>query len=176
MNKTNNNYNNNNGCEQNNDGDHETGCNETDVFLDGENIKMSNIQRSSNSNLSLNSISNQKNKNCDECSDNVTNLKRNSGDTQHKQRENLANGGGGTALVHSASAVALTNNSTSSAVVGVDTITSIKHGISSHSLNSISAGKSNGELKQVGGNKKRVSIKKQTEFNQEISFFVFFFF
>ncbi|KAM7359365.1 uncharacterized protein ACRADG_008945 isoform 1-T2 [Cochliomyia hominivorax] len=174
------NNNNNNGCELNKDKDDEVTAvladssnnSDTDDFLSGEEtVKMSTFHSSPA--LSASALSNQTNQtNCDDdtCSNNKlrynndNNIGSNGGTPSRRQIKDL----NGRVLVHSASATAnfnkqrsknnnkqITNGNvltTTGSVNSIDSITSL-------GLNSATggaAGQTNGELKQVGGSKKRL--------------------
>ncbi|XP_065354953.1 uncharacterized protein LOC135949352 isoform X1 [Calliphora vicina] len=173
------NNNNNHGCELNKDKDEEvvavlgdsTTNSDTDDFLTGEEaLKMSTFHSSPA--LSASALSNQTNQtNCDDDTSSNHKLRYNTsnnnnasngGTPSRNRNHNDSNGG---VLVHSASATANFNKqrslnkqtngnvlTTGGSVHSIDSITSL--GL--NSATNAAAGQSNGELKQVGGSKKRL--------------------
>lgn len=185
MNNNNNNNFNNNGCElKDNDGggemaavsgDSATNSDNEELIAGKEALKMSTFHSSPA--LSASALSNQTNQtNCDDDTSINHKLRYSSGKNNNNNID--SNGGtparkptndsGGRVLVHSASAMANFNkqqsagkqingtilSTTSGSRNSIDSITSL--GL--NSANGVAAGQPNGELKQVGGSKKRVSV------------------
>ncbi|XP_037956551.1 myb-like protein I isoform X1 [Teleopsis dalmanni] len=161
-NNNNNNNINNNGCDLNNDDDSGNECNENDVFLNGGvSIKMSTFHSSPA--ISSIASSNQTNQtNCDDFnhSSNKLNFKNSNGDMNQGNNNNnkKSKDDSAAALVHSASASAAVMLNKNGNVAGTNNCTSINSINNSNlSLSSTgAAGQPIGELKQIGGNKKRL--------------------
>ncbi|XP_073824928.1 uncharacterized protein isoform X1 [Musca autumnalis] len=154
----------NGGCEPNKDADNDNDADvdggEADAFLKGnnENIKMSTFHSSPA--LSASALSNQTNQtNCDETSS--INKHRFNGTTSNGGTPRK-NGSGADVLVHSSSAMANMNKSTSSNKLnGGPVLNNNSTTIINSNNNSIdnlngTAGQSNGDLNQFGGSKKRL--------------------
>ena len=178
----------NNGCELNKDKDDsevavlaDSGNNsDSDDFLtNDETVKMSTFHSSPA--LSASALSNQTNQtNCDDDTSINPKLRYNLNHNNNNvnNTSDVSNGGtpskklnndfSGRVLVHSASATANFNkqrnknkqtndNNLTTGTGSINSIDSITS-LGLNSANGVAAGQSNGELKQVGGNKKRVSL------------------
>lgn len=147
---------------------------DTDDFLTGEEaLKMSTFHSSPA--LSASALSNQTNQTiCDDDTSSIHKIRYNYANDNNNIGSNggtpvrkLNNDSNGRVLVHSASATANFNKqrsknkqtngnvlTTTGSVNSIDSITSL--GL--NSATGVAAGQCNGELKQVGGSKKRVSV------------------